>query len=207
MDEQPSHTSRQPPWHITEGANGNNRGAEPPQRKIGQPRGDEFATLCNEYERRLYTYILALVANRTETEEILQETLLVLWEKFDSFVPGTNFLAWASAVARLEVLKHRERQSRDRRLLSLEAVDAISAEMHVAADVLDMRHAVLAGCLEKLSERQRSIIQQRYQAGVTVEVLAERLGRSREAVYQILSRIRRNLHECIDRAIASGGRQ
>jgi RNA polymerase sigma-70 factor (ECF subfamily) len=170
-------------------------------------RREEFAALCAEHERRLYTYILALVANRTETEEILQETLLVLWEKFDTFTAGTNFLAWAYAVARLEVLKHRERQSRERRVLSLEAVYAISTEIYTATDTLDQRHAALAECLDKLTERQRTIVQQRYQAGMAIDSLAERLGRSRDAVYQILSRIRRSLEQCIDRSIASGSRK
>lgn len=168
---------------------------------------DEFAALCTQQERRLYTYVLALVANRTEAEEILQETLLVLWEKFDAFAPGTNFLAWAYATARLEVLKYRERQSRDRRLLSLEAIEVISAEVQAGGDLLDLRHAALRECLEKLSDRQRSILQQRYQAGTSIDALADRLGRSRDAVYQILSRIRRSLAECIDRSVASRSRQ
>ena len=170
-------------------------------------RREEFAALCADQERRLYVYILALVANRGESEEILQETLLVLWEKFDTFAAGTNFSAWSFAVARLEVLKHRERQSRERRLLSLEAIDAIATDVQAVAGVLDLRHAALAGCLEKLSDRQRTIINQRYQMDASVDALAESLGRSREAVYQILSRIRRSLHDCIDRAIASGTRQ
>lgn len=188
-------------------ANGTHKESETSRQTRRSHRREEFAALCAEHERRLYTYILALVARRTETEEILQETLLVLWEKFDTFAQGTNFLAWAYAVARLEVLKFRERQSREQRLLSLEAVYAISAEVHSAGETLDLRHAALADCLEKLSDRQRNIVHDRYQAGMSVDSMAERLGRSRDAVYQILSRIRRNLEECIDRSIAAGSRK
>lgn len=154
----------------------------------------------------MYTFILALVPNRVEADEVLQETLLVLWEKFEHFAPGTSFLAWAYAVARLEVLKHRERQARHRRLLSLEAIDAVAAEVQATGDLLELRHAALAECLNKLTDRQRRIVDDRYRAGVSIESLAERLGRTRDAVYQILSRIRRSLLQCIDRTLASGSR-
>jgi RNA polymerase sigma-70 factor (ECF subfamily) len=35
-----------------------------------------------------------------DTQDIFQQTSLVLWEKFDSFETGSNFAAWSCRAAR-----------------------------------------------------------------------------------------------------------
>ena len=74
-------------------------------------RREEFSALLARVDRALFAFVFALAPNRNEAEELLQETRVVLWEKFDDVAPGTNFLAWAYSVARLEVLKYRERRA------------------------------------------------------------------------------------------------
>lgn len=76
------------------------------------PKLDEFLHLFTTYQLRVYRYIVTLVANQADAEEIFGETNMVIWRKSDPFRPGTNFLAWACRIAYLEVLKHRERKGR-----------------------------------------------------------------------------------------------
>ena len=45
-------------------------------------------------------FILSLQPDFTEADDILQEVFLVVTQKVDSFVVGTNFLAWARQIAR-----------------------------------------------------------------------------------------------------------
>ncbi len=170
-------------------------------------RREEFAALLAQADRALFAFVFALAPDRNEAEELLQETRLVLWEKFDDFAPGTNFLAWAYSVARLEVLKYRERRARHRRLFTAAAIEAVSYEIRAAGDESERRHAALRQCLEKLSPRQRQLVHDRYQAGMSVERLATRLGRSCDALYQALSRVRRGLYDCIERTLAAEGRR
>ena len=58
----------------------------------------------------LFTTTLLPVA--ADAEDVLQEANMVLWEKFDQYVPGTSFFAWACRVIRFQVLKYREKQAR-----------------------------------------------------------------------------------------------
>lgn len=56
-------------------------------------RHQEFVQLFSRDSWRLYRYILSAVLNHSDAEDILQNTSVVLWNKFDSFEPGSNFLA------------------------------------------------------------------------------------------------------------------
>ncbi|MBM83882.1 MAG: hypothetical protein CMJ78_25280 [Planctomycetaceae bacterium] len=60
-------------------------------------------------------------------------------------------------------------------------------------------------CLVQLPDRQREIIQTHYFDDLTVEEVSARFKRSVEAVYKSLQRIRRSLHECIERKLAAEG--
>lgn len=167
-----------------------------------QPPSDDFVQLFTRHQRRVYLYILAQVPNPVEAEEILQETNVVIWNKFQQFQSGTNFFAWAARIASFEVMKYRDRRRRERLCFSSELVAQIAAESLENADHLGRRRQALMQCLSKLSSRDRELVQSRYAPGESGKGLAERVGRPANSVYQSLSRIRRALFECVNRSLA-----
>ena len=72
----------------------------------------QFIRLMTRHERLVYGYILSLVPNWADADEILQETNIRLWEEFEKFEAGTNFAAWAVRVAHFQVLTTRWLRSR-----------------------------------------------------------------------------------------------
>ncbi|MCD4728795.1 MAG: hypothetical protein K8R46_14115 [Pirellulales bacterium] len=60
----------------------------------------------------------------------------------------------------------------------------------------------LADCMERLPESDRQLVKVCHGSHEGFRQVAERLGRSPQSVYDSLSRIRRVLFECIDRAVA-----
>jgi RNA polymerase sigma factor (sigma-70 family) len=62
-------------------------------------------------QKRIYTFILALVPNHQDADDLFQETVLLMWSKFDSFTPGTSFVAWGCTIARYQILSVRKRHS------------------------------------------------------------------------------------------------
>ena len=130
-----------------------------------------------------------------------------LWEQFDRFERGTNFGAWARAIAHYEVLSHRKRASRARMHFSQEFVEAVQAEynLHQSENLQEQRRAALANCLEKLPPGQREILNQAYQEQRSIKHLAVFLKRPVGAVYRMLSRIRRSLHDCVDNSLLNEG--
>ena len=166
------------------------------------PPGAEFVQLFTKHQRGLYLFILAQVPNPVDAEEILQETNVVIWRKFDQFELGTSFSAWAHQIARYEVLKHLERSRRDRLRFSNLFVEQIAEEAHRGTEELEERRRVLIACLRKLQSRDRELIQHRYAPGASGKSIAKLLRRPANSVYQSLGRIRRTLLECINRRLA-----
>ena len=163
---------------------------------------DEFVRLLSQNQRRISLYVLGLVPHWNDAEEILQETNLVLWREFTCFEQGTNFAAWACKVAFHQVLAWHKRQSRQRLQFSDEFLQAVAEESLAQADHLEARSRHLAGCLEKLPPHHRDLLRLRYTENCSLEELSQRAGRSVGALYRTLSRIRRALHDCINRSFA-----
>ncbi len=154
--------------------------------------------LLSQHERRLYAYVLSLVMNWADADEIVQETNVRLWEQFDEYRPGSDFGAWACTIAYYQVLSHRNRTRGGQVHFGGRFFEAVAEEMTHATVEMDERLRALAGCLERLSEPNRSLIQRCYAGGASIREIAEQLGRSQEATYKAVSRIRRTLHDCIE---------
>ncbi len=167
---------------------------------------DRFVRLLAQNQRRVYLYVLTLVPNPTEAEDVLQNTNLVLWREFDTFRPGTNFAAWACRVALNQVLAWRKKRSRDRLEFSEAFLEAVGREAEEMSEVLEGRTTALAGCLGKLPADHRELVRWRYTDGLPIEAVAERAGRTVDATYRALSRIRQVLHDCVTRSVAAGAR-
>lgn len=160
---------------------------------------ERFIRLFMANERRIYTYILALLPNRTDADDVLQETSVVLWRKFDQYTPGTSFTAWAFAVARNKVMTHRQSRQRSRLKFDQSLIDALSTQLEQRAGELDRRHEMLTECIEKLSPRDRDLIRRRYEPDATVKSVASAVGRPVQGLYKAFQRIEDTLHECVTR--------
>src|SRR6184192_1801013 len=77
-----------------------------------------FLSLFLQNQRRLFAYILTLLPNRTDADDVLQDASLVMWDKFDADQPPTDFLAWARRVAYHKVLDFYKKTHRDGKKLN-----------------------------------------------------------------------------------------
>ena len=73
----------------------------------------------------------------------------------------------------------------------------------VEAELTQARLKALDACLEKLSPRQQQILRRCYDGTSTISEVAGSLGRSRDALYKQLARLREKLSECIRGQIAA----
>jgi RNA polymerase sigma-70 factor (ECF subfamily) len=158
---------------------------------------DGFARLLTAHQRAIYTCVRSLLHNREGVDEVWQDTNVVLWQKSDQFRPGTNFRAWALAVARFEVQNFRRRCRTRARVLSDAMIDQLADELLVRSEAEESRLDALRHCLTKLPPRDRELIHLRYQAGMGGAKVAEQLGRSLDAIYRSVTRIRGALLECV----------
>lgn len=167
------------------------------------PRDKRFLSLFMANERRIYNFILSLVGNYSDADDLMQETAVVMLNRFDEFGAGGNFAAWGMQVARYKILNFRKRQGGKLRLFSSEAFEKILAQSEVLIERDDDRMRALQDCLLKLNDSDRKLISIRYEQETTTKEVAERVGRSVEGLYQTLARIHRLLLHCIRRTLAA----
>jgi len=163
----------------------------------------EFVSLFAKHDRGIYKYILTLMVDPDATQEVFQEVSVTLWQKFEEFQPGSNFFAWACRVAYFEVLKHRQSHRRDRLQFNDELLETIADERSGCEELLQLRRRALTGCLQKLPQRDRTLVEQRYAGSQTVLDIARQTGRQANTLYKALERIRRALMHCIDKTLAT----
>ena len=68
--------------------------------------------------------------------------------------------------------------------------------------LLDARREALAACVEKLAPHDRDLLARRFAAGATTKTTSEQVGRSVEAVYKAMAKIRQSLFDCVQRTLA-----
>src|SRR5256885_15358806 len=153
--------------------------------------------LMTRHQRQIYSYIDVLVPKRADAEDLLQETSLVICEKFNEFKEGTDFVAWACQIAYWRVRYSRQKFARSKVLFDQEVVDVLAETAGEMIDELDERHEALAACLQRLHPRDRSLLMARYEPGGTVEDAARRSGWTVQTADKALARPRKLLLACV----------
>lgn len=164
---------------------------------------NEFLRLLMANQKRIYAFILGMVPNHQDANDLFQETVLVMWAKFDSFTRGSSFSAWGTTIAKFQILSVRKRYSRRTFQFNDAARELLQAESAQFVEQIDSRMHALRDCVAKLSERDYELIRMRYEDEVAIRAIADRMGRSVQSVYKKIARIHDALLRCIRRAISS----
>ena len=154
--------------------------------------------LIAEYQQRLNAYIRTMVSNRDAADDVLQETNLVIWQKIDTYEPGTNFNAWAYKIAYFQTLAYLKKAKRQNWLsFDSELVDLLVNDIEEQHENFDEEHRILGSCIEKLNDSDKTFVKKRYCEDVALKDLAVQEERSVGALKQVMFRIRGTLKSCI----------
>ena len=164
-----------------------------------------FLSLFLRSEREIFRYVAALVPNVADAEDIVQQTALALWEKFDAYDPNQPFTPWACRFALNKAKQWIERRQRWQALLEGGLADELVQRREELRPELETRLRHLEGCLAKLPDEQRSLVEGYYYRRNGIEKLAENSGRTVAATYKTLQRIRQALQVCVKHAAKPEG--
>ena len=157
-----------------------------------------------QYREALEVYAYGMLRNRAEAEDVVQDSFLVVMEKYDSFVAGTSMIGWTRAIVRRKVL-----QSLDRRKGRVNVVDKLLSDaVNFAfedgmseryADEVRIRSHRLNHCLTRIPDRSRKLLDCVYTGKMSYEGVAKSLGMNLETVRKSLYRTKLQLRECVRR--------
>jgi RNA polymerase sigma-70 factor, ECF subfamily len=174
--------------------------AEGPAARNRDPDKD-FALRIVSAQDRVFRFIMTLVCNPTDAEDLLQETLFTAWKNRDRFDSSRDFVRWACGIAHNHVRNYLPRRRNGAVSLSIELLAQL-AQAHLEDEgILEARQRALTGCLAKLPKRDRTLIERCYARGATINGVADRAGKSANVVYKALRHIRAALYDCITRTL------
>lgn len=165
---------------------------------------EQLVGLLLKYHKRIYGFILTLVPNLSDAEDILQESALVMCRRFREFQSGTSFLAWAITIARNQIYSYRKKQYNHSKLQFNE--DVTSELISFTAEkiqFMDKRIHALEECLQKLNHNDKKIIEHRYETGAKIRDIARQSGRPEQGLYKSVARIHNLLRLCVERTLSS----
>lgn len=166
---------------------------------------ENLILLLTQHQDQLFRYIFSLVPCEADARDILQETSVALFRKFDQYDATRPFMPWAYRFAYLQVQKHREKSARTPLLFSEDVMDLIANERAHIEPQLDERLRLLAGCLGKLTPQDKELVTSRYALRQGAEEMMQRFHLSRRTLFRNLEMLRQRLHDCVSRQLQSEG--
>jgi RNA polymerase sigma-70 factor, ECF subfamily len=156
----------------------------------------------------LMAFIYGLLRNAAAAEDVFQEVWLKLAEASERGTPVQDLGKWCRGTARNLILHHwREQRSRtvvaDSRIaeLAAQAFDEHAASGRYGPS----RRQALVECVASLPANSRELIRLKYESGLSVEAVAERVRRPYAGIMMALSRLRKALGICVQKRLRLAG--
>ena len=150
-------------------------------------------------------YLYAMTRDAELSEEVYQNAAVVVIEKAEQPETIRNFRAWAKEVVRrqaLHAIRAKEVATRHGRAMSPELLEAVSnafTQDESEGSIVRDKAGALRQCLDGLPTEKRELVAMRYERDSSFDEISVHTGSTPVAVQRALSRIRKVLHECIQR--------
>lgn len=162
----------------------------------GDRRGAEW--LLAQYQMNVYSTTYRLLGNPADAEDATQEVFLRAFQRLHQYRPGEPFGAWLTGIARhhaIDVLRRRREPA---------APTGPRATVDVERLVLDrIDRAQVQAAVNRLPNRDRTLLVLRYWEDQPVERIAQLLGMTEGAAKVALLRARRSLAGILAREVPS----
>ena len=169
-----------------------------PQALLARARAGEpaaFEQLYRWFERPVFTLALRLTGRREEAQDILQDTMLKLFDRLQDFRGDAPFWGWLRQIAVNESLMLLRRRGR---FLAEETDEAALPDEGLMLPPRAAEAAVLGEALAKLPDVTRSVIWLYHAEGYTHEEIAAATGKTRSFSKSQLARGTRRLRSLLN---------
>lgn len=144
-------------------------------RLIGLIEGGDklaFAQLYRAYFPRLARFLDRMTRNPALIEEIINDTMLVVWQRADSFNHGSKLSTWIFAIAYRKALKGIQGLDEPVESDFEDSAGPPGYEPEIALSMHQLQHMV-ARALDSLSVLQRTVVNLAYYHGMGYQEIAE----------------------------------
>lgn len=166
---------------------------------------NEYEKIIMKYDKRLYGFIYRIIGDEHAAQDITQETFIKAYENLGGFNFKKSFSTWIFTIAKNNAYNYLKRLRKNNMVPIIDELDDNEQE----TDTLIMENPEKAlekklqakyinDIMEKLSEKYRIIIFQKYVEDLSCKEISNKLCISEKAVESRLFRARQALIKIID---------
>ncbi len=166
-------------------------------RQVGLGDREAFHQLYRDTDRAVYSFILSILKNPRDAEEVMQETYMKIWATAASYKPQGKPLAWIFTIARnLCYMKFRDQK----RMADMGLEDLSGQELgEMCLPIENLADAmVLRAALDVLKEDERQVVLLHAASGLKHREIASALGLPLSTVLSKYSRAIKKLKEYLE---------
>ncbi|MEM8522828.1 sigma-70 family RNA polymerase sigma factor [Flavobacterium sp. PL12] len=142
-------------------------------------QNEAFQSLILEYQRPLYNHIRNIVLNHDDTDDILQNTFIKIFQNLKNFKGESKLFSWMYRIATNEALNFLKQKSKmsgvASEIIQNKVLDNLEADIFFDGDEIQLK---LQKAIALLPEKQQLVFKMKYFEELKYEQISEILGTS-----------------------------
>lgn len=142
-------------------------------------QNEAFQKLLYTYQKPLYNHIKNIVLNHDDTDDVLQNTFIKVFQNLKNFKGESKLFSWMYRIATNEALTFLNQKARKAGISSVElqnkAIDNLKADIYFDGNEIQIK---LQKAIAELPEKQQLVFKMKYFEDLKYEEISEILGTS-----------------------------
>jgi RNA polymerase sigma factor (sigma-70 family) len=138
-----------------------------------------FEKLLKEFQRPLYNHIRTIVLNHDDTDDVLQNTFVKVFQNLNKFKGESKLFSWIYRIATNEALTFLNQKAKKNGIssetLQNKAIDNLKADVYFDGNEIQIK---LQKAIIQLPEKQQLVFKMKYFEELKYEEISEILGTS-----------------------------
>ncbi len=154
----------------------------------------------------LFSFLYLLRVPEKDMEDVAQNVVIEVYQSLATYQSRQEFLPWLRGIARHVVANYWRGRGRDERRASAFQQYLVDqwGQKEGQQTWPDTEKSQVEQCMERLQERQKTIVTMRYFDDLDSSVIGKKLDMKPNAVRQILTRVRELLKNCVQSSAQFG---
>ncbi|WP_149494732.1 sigma-70 family RNA polymerase sigma factor [Roseiconus lacunae] len=174
---------------------------------------DRFVALLARHDLAIRRFVRYLMPSTDGVDDVIQETALECWRKFDDFLSGREqangvddsandeFVRWACVIARYKAMSWQRNRSRDRLVFRESVIEHLAGSAVELIEQSEHRRQAIETCLDQLSVNHRRLVLSVHMPGESVAQIAKESGVKPRQLYSKVNMLRSALLRCVERQL------
>jgi len=131
-----------------------------------------FGPLIQIYRRQLFSYLFKLSGERTQAEDLFQETLIKTWKGIKKYNEQQKFSSWLFTIAHNVAMDNLRKRKRDEAIVDFEP-DEIRSESNPHIELVKSEsRTMIKRAVDNLSSKQKEVFLLRIYSGMTFKEIS-----------------------------------